>query len=413
MAREHLGKASWKIALGGGAVIAAGSLAAALALPVDALAEGLGEPPSDVVPMAYSGFRDASSGDWFVDEGYLDYVLDNGILSGYGTTFGTADAVIRGDVATVLWRMAGEPPAGDPGFADVPAGAYYATAVAWARDEGIVTGVDESTFAPGTAVTREQLVTMLYRYAQNVAGLDVSADPAGLDAIAGADEVSSFARDAMAWAVDRGIITGKVVDSVSRVEPQSGATRAELAKIVTIFRRDVLGEKGVSQPGNALFAQLPATFVWTSGAGGWETELRIDETGSFTGRYFDGELGDRGPANPNGTMYLCTFTGKLSEPVARGDGSYSCEVIRLTPDRDAKRVYYENGMKYILTEPNGLALGNRIVIYSPGMARSEFPEAFVTWMMYAHSAFDASGSLVNYGIYNQNLECGFFGYDER
>ena len=391
----------------------AGSLAAALALPVAARAEGLGTPTADVVPMAYSGFRDASSGDWFVDEGYLDYVLDNGILSGYGTTFGTADAVIRGDVATVLWRMAGEPSAGDSGFADVPAGAYYATAVAWARDEGIVTGVDESTFAPGTAVTREQLVTMFYRYVENVAGLDVSADPAGLDAIAGADEVSSFARDAMAWAVDRGVISGKVIDGVPRVEPQGSATRAELAKMATIFRRDVLGEKGVSQPGNALFARLPATFVWTSGAGGWETELRIDETGSFTGRYFDGELGDRGPANPNGTMYLCNFSGKLSEPVAVGDGSYSCEVIRLTPDRDARQVYYENGMKYILTEPNGLALGNRIVIYSPGMARDELPEAFVTWMMYAHSAFDASGYLVNYGIYNQNLECGFFGYDEQ
>ena len=192
---------------------------------------------------AFMGFEDVQPGDWYAIDEVLGYAVDNGLLQGYDDgRFGPYDDVTRGQVATILWRIAGEPSADAEDFSDVDYSLWYGAAVEWARTSGVVSGYgDTNTFGPDNPVTREQLAVMLSNYAVNVAGVDASSDCAALDAIAGAEGVSSWAREQMGWAVDEGILSGSVVDGVAWVDPQGTAQRCQAAKMVSVFHRDVLG----------------------------------------------------------------------------------------------------------------------------------------------------------------------------
>ncbi|HIU72111.1 MAG TPA: S-layer homology domain-containing protein [Candidatus Galloscillospira excrementipullorum] len=112
-------------------------------------------------------------------------------------------------------------------FADVAAGAYYAGAVAWASANGIVTGYGDGTFGPDTAITREQLAAILYRYAQYL-GLEVS-QTADLTGYGDAADISEWAQQAFAWAVREGLISGMDDGTLA---PQGTATRAQVATIL-------------------------------------------------------------------------------------------------------------------------------------------------------------------------------------
>lgn len=199
---------------------------------------------SEADGSGYRGYSDVCSSDWYVTQGYFDYALDHGIMSGYADgTFGPSDPVSRAQVATVLWRMAGEPEADAAQFPDCDYSdqSFYGDAVTWARSTGVISGYDNGNFGPADSITREQLATMLYRYARNVAGVDVSSDGSALAALDGAEGVSQFAGDAMEWAVDRGILSGDMSLGYPRVLPQGTADRSQMAKMAVVFQRDVLG----------------------------------------------------------------------------------------------------------------------------------------------------------------------------
>ena len=136
----------------------------------------------------------------------------------------------RAQLVTILYRLAGEPePGGDSGFSDVAAGTWYTDAVAWAAENGIVNGTTDTTFAPGEDITREQLVTVLYRYAESK-GYDVNVS-ADLSGYPDAGQVQDYAQPAMAWAVAEGIVEG--VDG--NLNPTGDATRAQIATILMRF----------------------------------------------------------------------------------------------------------------------------------------------------------------------------------
>jgi hypothetical protein len=130
----------------------------------------------------------------------------------------------------VLYRLEDEPAAGATAFTDVNAAGYYAQVVAWASDGGIVTGPGDGTFVPNADITREQLAAMLYRYA-NAQGLDVSAR-GDLSSFMDAADVSTWANDALAWAVGSGIITGRSNPVGTELAPKGTATRAEVAAMI-------------------------------------------------------------------------------------------------------------------------------------------------------------------------------------
>ena len=168
--------------------------------------------------------------DWFYED--VLFAHSEGLLKGTAKrTFSPYASTTRAMIATVLWRMDGSPKAdADSRFTDVTSGQWYSAAVAWANENGIVRGFGDGTFAPNAPVTREQFAAMLYRYAQySGERLQIETD---LTDFKDAGTVSSWARDAMRWAVSNGIITGK---PGKLLDPQGTATRAEIAAMLRRF----------------------------------------------------------------------------------------------------------------------------------------------------------------------------------
>ena len=194
---------------------------------------------------AYRGFTDVKPSDWYVKDGSLDYVLDHDIMHGYdwSTKFGPNDSVSRAQVITVLWNLAGNPTVSHvDNFSDcTDPDAYYYDAVRWARSVGIGNGYgDENRFGPNDAVKRQDLAQFLANYASIVAKLDVSSNMVAASTISGWSSVSSYAREAVGWAVDKGITRGGDTNQGPQLQPHATAWRSSLAAMVAHFHRDVL-----------------------------------------------------------------------------------------------------------------------------------------------------------------------------
>ena len=176
-------------------------------------------------------FTDVAENAWYYDA--VVYAWENDLMTGTSATlFAPGMTTDRAMLATLLWRLEGEPVVDYAmSFTDVAEGLWYSEAVRWAASEGVVNGVgDGSSFAPTGAITREQMAAMLYRYAQ-YKGYDVTGS-ADLSGYADADSVSGWAEYAVAWAVGAGLISGVGNNTLN---PQGSATRAEIATILMRF----------------------------------------------------------------------------------------------------------------------------------------------------------------------------------
>lgn len=163
----------------------------------------------------------------------IESAVAKGLFAGTSpTTFHPDQAMNRAMLVTVLYRMEKEPTAEGDGkrFADVPAGAYYAKAVAWASDKGIVAGYSETQFGPEDTITREQLAVILNRYA-TYKGYNTS-KTADLAAFQDADQISEWARVPVQWANAMKLLNGRTSTTLA---PKGSATRAEVAKILVTF----------------------------------------------------------------------------------------------------------------------------------------------------------------------------------
>lgn len=175
-------------------------------------------------------FADVPSGSWYYDD--VAYVYDTGLMTGLtATTFGPNLSTTRGMIVTILWRMENEPAAkhGCP-FADVRRGSYYEQAIAWASENGIVTGFDASTFAPDQAITREQLAAILFRFAA-YRGMDAVTLRENLSSFQDQAAISAYAVSALNWAVGEGLMQG----TGDKLEPTGSATRAQVAAMLRRF----------------------------------------------------------------------------------------------------------------------------------------------------------------------------------
>ena len=186
-------------------------------------------------PSAWTNpFSDILSGAWYYDA--VEYICSNGLMTGVSaSSFDPSGTTTRAMVVTVLWRLAGESAAGESGFSDVADGAWYADAVCWAVENGIVNGMGDGLFMPDASITREQLAVILYNYA-GVMGYDRSAS-GDTSVFSDADQISSWASGAMKWAVGSGMIGGKG-DGV--LDPSGSATRAEIATILMRFIENIV-----------------------------------------------------------------------------------------------------------------------------------------------------------------------------
>ena len=180
-------------------------------------------------------FTDVAESGWFYES--VKYAYENGLMFGTAADrFSPYTTASRGMIVTILWRLEGEPTAtGANPFADVSADAYYAKAVAWAAENGIVSGYGNGLFGSNDPITREQMASILYRYADK-RGYDVTGE-AGLSGFTDTNSISPWASRAIRWANSNGLITGKG-DGI--LDPRGYAERCQVASILHRFCENII-----------------------------------------------------------------------------------------------------------------------------------------------------------------------------
>ena len=225
--------------VGGGVLGRVWALIAALALL-------LGLAAFAPAPAQAASFRDVPSGQWYTS--WVDKASDRGLMSGFTDPatgrptgcFGPDEPLTRAQVATVLWRMAGVPSSGHASFPDVERGSWYDAPVAWCVKAGVVTGYtsgpDRGCFKPDRPVTRQELATMVHRYAK-YAGMDVAdPDPTAFRSTTDWRTVDSWASEALTWTAAAGVLSGvDNHDGTYSVVPFGTATRAMAAKVFVVL----------------------------------------------------------------------------------------------------------------------------------------------------------------------------------
>ena len=179
-----------------------------------------------------AGFSDVAADAWYADA--VEYCTENGLMSGTSAaTFAPSTAMSRAMLATVLYREAGSPPVtGSAGFPDVAAGSWYAAPAAWAAQSGIITGYGSGLFGTDDPVTREQIAVILWR-AEGSPDAEAGAD------FADEDQIAPYASAAVDWVRASGIMNGK---ENNRFDPQGSATRAEVATILMNYTQEETAE---------------------------------------------------------------------------------------------------------------------------------------------------------------------------
>lgn len=175
-------------------------------------------------------YNDVTAGDWFTPD--VIYVTLTGLMNGTGDGFSPNNNINRAQLVTVLYRMAGQPEVtGENPFTDVPDGQWYTDAVLWAAENNITDGTSETTFSPNNPLTREQMATFLYRFAdfETEEPIEITGDLSGYT---DADLVADYAVNAMTWAVGEGVISG-IGDNT--LAPDNTASRAQMATVLTRY----------------------------------------------------------------------------------------------------------------------------------------------------------------------------------
>lgn len=186
-----------------------------------------------------SGFTDVPDNAWFTEA--INYAVANGLMTGDSATKFLPNAnTTRDQFVTVLWRMAGSPNTDAKlTFTDTLPNTWYSDAIRWAAAKQIVTGYEDGSFGVNKHITREELITILYRYA-GAQGIDTTQGGMAAREFADWEQTSGYARPAMTWAVNVGLIKGNADNTLN---PRGTATRAEMAQIFTNFAKFIADNK--------------------------------------------------------------------------------------------------------------------------------------------------------------------------
>ena len=172
----------------------------------------------------------------------------------------------------------------------------------------------------------------------------------------------------------------------------------------------VLSAAGVLAESGSPVLETMAGLEWTfaSGVGAWSTELRMEPDGSFSGEYHDSEMGETGEGYPDGTIYGCSFTGKLSLAGQVDEYSWKIRVDSLSPDEGQVEEAIEDGIRYVTTNPYGLSAGDEMMLYCPGTPVSALSEEQLFW---AHVLDQETPpeALETWLLTSRNNESGFVG----
>lgn len=185
-----------------------------------------------------SPFKDVKTSDWFYDA--VQYVYEHDLMSGTGDeNFSPNEATTRGMMVTILYNMDGKPEASSPSFTDVPANEWYAAPVAWASANEIVSGYGDGKFGPNDPITREQMVTILYQYAQ-YKQYDLAAQ-GSVFAFSDGDKASRYALTPLSWAIGKGVLSGV---GNNLLDPTGNTERSHMATVMKAFCEKVMSDLG-------------------------------------------------------------------------------------------------------------------------------------------------------------------------
>ncbi len=175
--------------------------------------------------------------------------------------------------------------------------------------------------------------------------------------------------------------------------------------------RHKLGVKSKDMSEEELFASLPESFTFASGAGAWMSELFVKPDGTFTGDYHDSDMGDTGEGYPNGTIYVCSFSGAFGDVKRVNEYTYSMHVKKLDVDSTPAKEWIEDDVRYVASIPYGLENADEVLVYLPGAYLLDLPDEFITWvgMMRAWDSDDRPTTLPFYGLYNVTDQMGWSG----
>ena len=194
--------------------------------------------------------------------------------------------------------------------------------------------------------------------------------------------------------VENAITDGKVL--VSNFESKE--------KLLSLY--ESLTNPYIPKP-TALPIEEVTSFYFSSGAGGWGTELKLNPDGSFTGCYHDSDMGDMGDGYPNGTVYICNFSGKFENIKKIDEYSYQMTLTNLTIEETPDE-WIEEGIKYIASGPYGIEGGTNFIFYMPNTPISSLSEEFLSWWPGRYDLSEPKDTLTGYGILNVETQEGFF-----
>jgi hypothetical protein len=202
-----------------------------------ALVMFIGFIPTSILASERLPFDDVKVSSWFYEP--VKYVYDKGIMNGMSSDkFFPNKETTRAELVTVLYRMEGEPATSGKSFNDVDAGSFYEDAVKWASSNNIVTGYDNGNFGPKDIITREDLLTIFYRYA-NFKNLDTT-NTSNFKNFEDGSEVSPYASSAMNWAIGKNILR---TDGNNMLHPKKLSNRAEIADVIMRYFENFANKK--------------------------------------------------------------------------------------------------------------------------------------------------------------------------
>lgn len=211
------------------------------------------------------------------------------------------------------------------------------------------------------------------------------------------------------------VTTEVVADSKEEETSEATATtetttEATTEATTTEAEEKTTEDKKEDAPANSVELPLGTSgksFMFSSGAGGWSTMLEVKADGSFSGLYSDSDMGDTGDDYPNGTVYQSEFTGTFKNITKVDDNTYKMELgdYKTVKENGTKEI--KDDIKYVYTEPYGIEGGKTFYLYTDKKPKSEVTEDFLSWTW-----LEMKDTLGVYAIYNEDMQEGFFAYDD-
>ena len=164
---------------------------------------------------------------------------------------------------------------------------------------------------------------------------------------------------------------------------------------------------GVAAGLDPIFSTIPSTFCFASGASGWRTDLYINPDGTFSGYFYDNDMGDVGGGYPKGTRYECNFTGKFTVYQQISEYEYSLKLGLVNLMKAAGQTTIIDGVRVITTDPYGLDNAHEFRLYLPDRKTADLPEPFLEWMRRPLAWYETE-TLQVFGLYNVGGEQGFY-----